>query len=449
MKKLFTILILLTNLIYADNFGKGLVFDDEEYQKTPKSAELISRDYQILPSKFFLTNYILDIGNQGKTGTCTAWATAYGARSILERIYQGKKILFSPSYIYNQIREVRGCNSGTSIGKALRIMKREGVAPFKNFGFNCDKRITTRDRDIASKYKIKDYKTLFWINDTNKILPVKKAISEKKPVVIGMKTPNSFNYAKELWIPKRGDYYKRGLGGHAMVVVGYDNNKYGGAFLLMNSWGRNWGKNGFTYIRYSDFKHFVRYAYELISFPPKKRIKIAGEIKFIDSNGDIMSATYNKRLGIYQMDKPYYSGTKFNFFIKNNTPIYLYAFGFDSTQKTFTIFPYKKNISPFISYKNSTIAFPDENHYIEMDNTKGEDYFVILYSLYELNIEDIKSSIENSNGDFKERLKRALGKSSINSEEVNFSKNRIKFKYSFESGLKDNLVAIIIKFIHK
>ena len=34
-------------------------------------------------------------------------------------------------------------------------------------------------------------------------------------------------------------------GGHAMSVVSYDDNKNGGTFELMNSWGNEWGKSGY------------------------------------------------------------------------------------------------------------------------------------------------------------------------------------------------------------
>jgi len=239
-----------------------------------------------------------------------------------------------------------------------------------------------------------------------------------------------------------------------MVVVGYDNSKFKGSFLLMNSWGRDWGESGFTWIKYKDFRHFVKYAYEMIPNPPaKKRLKIAGEIKFINSNGKMMRVTYNNRLEMYEMNKPYYSGTKFNFFIKNNQPIYLYAFGFDSTQKTFTIFPHNKKISPFLGYKNSTIAFPDENHYVQLDNTKGRDYFVILYSKEKLNIKKIKQIIETQQGDFKSRLKEALGSRAISGENINFSKNKIEFKYRSSRSLtrmrRGSLVAIVVKFDHR
>ena len=48
-----------------------------------------------------------------------------------------------------------------------------------------------------------------------------------------------------------------------MCVIGYDDSKYGGAFEVINSWGRQYGNDGFMWIRYEDFAEFTRYAFEL------------------------------------------------------------------------------------------------------------------------------------------------------------------------------------------
>jgi hypothetical protein len=42
------------------------------------------------------------------------------------------------------------------------------------------------------------------------------------------------------------------LGGHANVIIGYDNNKQ--AFLMENSWGTSWGNAGYWYLPYTVFQ---------------------------------------------------------------------------------------------------------------------------------------------------------------------------------------------------
>ena len=38
-----------------------------------------------------------------------------------------------------------------------------------------------------------------------------------------------------------------------MCVIGYDDYFEGGAFQVMNSWGKEWGEDGLFWMRYNDF----------------------------------------------------------------------------------------------------------------------------------------------------------------------------------------------------
>jgi hypothetical protein len=102
---------------------------------------------------------------------------------------------------------------------------------------------------------------IFRIKDTDNI---KLAISKGLPVVIGMNVPPSFEVAigKKIWRPLPSETRMSGYG-HAVVVVGYDNNKHGGAFEVLNSWGEAWGDSGYIWIKYSDFKKFFLGGYAL------------------------------------------------------------------------------------------------------------------------------------------------------------------------------------------
>ena len=65
------------------------------------------------------------------------------------------------------------------------------------------------------------------------------------------------------------DRQQMGFGGHAMCVIGYDDRLEGGAFQIMNSWGSDWGQNGIAWVRYGDFKEFVREAYGVDPLPKR------------------------------------------------------------------------------------------------------------------------------------------------------------------------------------
>jgi C1A family cysteine protease len=40
------------------------------------------------------------------------------------------------------------------------------------------------------------------------------------------------------------------LGGHAVTIVGYNDNLNGGRFICRNSWGTGWGDQGYFYMPY-------------------------------------------------------------------------------------------------------------------------------------------------------------------------------------------------------
>jgi len=263
-------------------------------------------------------------------------------------------------------------------------------------------------------------------------------------VVIGMKCPSSFNNAKGYWIPTED--YKGDFGGHAMCVIGYDDNQYGGAFEIQNSWGNWWGNQGYIWIKYDDFKNWVKYAYELIVISKKSNNNIkdlAGSIKLIESTGTAMNAKFS--VTHYKMNTAYRSGTKFRIYISNNEPAFVYAFGTDATNKVFALFPYAPDISPALNYKKNDVALPDEDHYIEMDNTIGTDYICVLYSLKPLNFEEIQRNVENSSGTFEARIKTAVGQDYVDKQNINFEPNTISFTAKSQGK---SVVSLIIETKH-
>ena len=46
-------------------------------------------------------------------------------------------------------------------------------------------------------------------------------------------------------------------GGHAVAAVGYDDQRYGGALRIINSWSQSWGDGGYFWVPYSAANHIV------------------------------------------------------------------------------------------------------------------------------------------------------------------------------------------------
>jgi len=87
VKKTFLCLPLLFftfGSLFAQEYPTGAILDDAIYQSLPRKAVQHSKALDILPKAFSLKQYAPYPGDQGSYGTCTAWATAYAGRTIME-----------------------------------------------------------------------------------------------------------------------------------------------------------------------------------------------------------------------------------------------------------------------------------------------------------------------------------------------------------------------------
>lgn len=439
----------------AEEYGSGLIFDDSGYQQTPQKVGLSRSLYDNLPSRASLKAYAPFPHHQGIFSTCVGWATAYTARTILAARARGltdRKAIteqaFSPGFVYASLQpDDPYCERGSSISHALQLLRETGVPSYRSFAEDCPAGLPPKLQSQAAEHKIKDFSRLFNLNDSAelKVRVVKKALAEQRPVVIGMKNPPSFRKQRglELWEPSEDPQTIRN--GHALVVVGYDDQRHGGAFELQNSWGEGWGKDGYIWVRYDDFSRFTRQAYELKGAPPAAtRQRLQGELRFVLADGGEMNARYDK--GLYRMEQAYPGGTRFRIYLRNRAPAYVYVFGSDQTGAVFPLFPHADNISPALDYQDNEIALPDEAHYIETDATQGTDYLCVLYSDAPLDAAAFAQRLRAAHGDFAARVTQALGQRQLPSAQIRYAARRIAFNAEAESGA---VAAVLVATEHR
>ena len=449
-----------------ENFFRGLIFDDSTYAQIPQKAELLTRSYEVLPASHSLKAYCPAIRSQGIYGTCVGWAVAYAARTITEALANNWKEsaqitgeAFSPTYLYSMIKDDddRNCQEGANLQLAFEALKRMGAVKLSDFSANCPSSIPADIRSKAIPYSIDNYFILFYPADSHakKVNTTKKALSENRPVAIGMTVYDSFdNINEEVW----NGTADRGAGGHAMCVVAYDDNRYGGAFLLMNSWGSSWGNGGFKWVRYADYSRHTRYGIEMYvrnkpvpvtpdePQPPKPRptppvtprptpplpprpefVDLSGELHFVLSTGQEMRPHLHSlnNMPYYKMEGSYISDTRYRLFISNNEPAYVYVIGSDLTGAVSKVFPPNNRISAALVYRSNDI--PDERWFIQMDNTKGKDYICVLYSSDELPIDDIVNKIKAASGSFFDKVNKVLEDKTVPPKTINYSTSVIRF----------------------
>ncbi len=426
-----------------ESFGRGMILDDASYEAVPLMAPLMRSSFESLPLATSLKSYAPVPGNQGKTGTCVAWATAYGARTIIQAIQNGwtdteviTASAFSPSYVYNQLRNQYGsdptCTRGAYIPHALEIIRERGAADLSQFPFDCGRGVSVRDHEQAGPNRILEYTRLFGQGSKDKVLPIKKSLSEGKPVVIGMLVPTSFlNEHDDLWEPYPDDEVTP-YDGHAMTIVSYDDNKYGGAFELMNSWGTRWGNEGFVWVKYDDFAEYVKYGFDVYAAQelPKDAPPLAGALTLKLLSGQDMKAS---RTGtVYRMDEVYPSQTEFEAFLTNTQPAYVYAFASDLSRQVTPLVPVDSTVSPFLPHAGSDVSLSGDFAFY-LDDRPGIDYLTVLYSTEPLDLKTIISGVEQGEGTYEARVLAALGDRAIAESQIEFEADRIAFTAEFAS----------------
>lgn len=115
--------------------------------------------------------------------------------------------------------------------------------PYDGSEYSWEVTPTDGQKANAAKYKAKSWGQLP-DGDYNAI---KAQIAVGNPVVIGISVyPDFDNLNSDNPIYDQIDGENRG--GHAVCVVGYDDSKK--AVKIINSWGKDWGINGYGWISY-------------------------------------------------------------------------------------------------------------------------------------------------------------------------------------------------------
>lgn len=211
----------------------------------------------LLPRSADLSPLLPQPGDQGQQASCVGWAVAYAMKTYQEGVERRWPLdqpsaQFSPAFIYNQIRRSQDCGGGTFLPDALNLVQRAGAAPLSDFPYTpqaCTAVPSAAVRRSARHFAIADWRRV----DTRDQLEVKSYVAAGIPVMIGMRVDEPF---MRLRGPVTYTQYSGvALGGHALLVVGYDDSR--AAFRVINSWGTGWGDGGFGWISYGAFRQTV------------------------------------------------------------------------------------------------------------------------------------------------------------------------------------------------
>ena len=173
-----------------------------------------------LPEIYNYEDYMSPILNQGNLSICVPCSiSAY--LNWRENLKDGKP---KDNKIY--LMDIYNCRTnegdGMSFKEALRYLRHNGV------------------KSQIGNLKITAYAQVKSIEN------LKGAIYSNGPCIGALPV---YEGDGEFWRQRYGSEF---LGGHAISIVGYDKD----GFIIRNSWGTGFGKNGYVHMKYEDFKSF-------------------------------------------------------------------------------------------------------------------------------------------------------------------------------------------------
>lgn len=195
--------------------------------------------------------------DQKRLGSCTAQAGAGGVH--INALITDYKWPYTPSrmFIYYNTRKLEHhtfIDSGATISGTVEAINKYGVCPEEgnpawSWGYSDDAlHFRTKPKDACYKdavlHRALSYQAVHLHRND-----IQDSVFSKVPVLIGVSVYESFEtaeVAKTGHVPVPNPGAEKLLGGHAMLIVGYDQES--DVAIVRNSWGEGWGDKGYCYI---------------------------------------------------------------------------------------------------------------------------------------------------------------------------------------------------------
>ena len=238
------------------------VFHGQHFRLLPNvKQEPLAETYvphENLPESIDLKKFFNDIKNQGEQGSCLAHAVTSVFEYILKRSSQ-KEFDLSEAFLYYNARMMDG-NDDVSVNTDAGSRYKPAMDSLSKYGIALE-RLCPYHEDVYTQkpseeaYKDASTRKLITAKNVNRtIADVKSALADGFPVAVSFSLMQSFFDATDGYIPMptddeiSNDEADNVHSHHAMVIVGYSDKLQ--HFVLRNSWGKEWGDEGYCYVPY-------------------------------------------------------------------------------------------------------------------------------------------------------------------------------------------------------
>lgn len=216
----------------------------------PGDAWMYPRPVGLLESEVFL-KLVTSVQDQGALGSCTGQAFA----KALE-IIDGTGREFSPLGLYYNNRMFSNLpldqDTGAYMEESVKSLTVMGAGSEAFWPYDITK-FATKPPAVWRQQAL-DHRVESWYR-TGTVEQARAALSNGYPIVAAFEVPPGFSTTGRTgeWVDEGGS----ALGGHAVVIVGYDDQV--NRFLVCNSWGETWGTHHPKYTDMGDGYFWLPY----------------------------------------------------------------------------------------------------------------------------------------------------------------------------------------------
>jgi C1A family cysteine protease len=211
-----------------------------------------------LPRKHENLQWCPPIEDQGALGSCTAQAVVGLIEFMQRRV--GQHVDGSRLFTYKVTRKLLGWSgdTGAYLRTAMKSVAAFGVPPEEYWPYDVAKYEEEPSAflySFAASYKALEYTRIDVPGAAPKatLEEIKRVVASGLGIVFGFSVYSSISNLPDIPVPRPRDRLE---GGHAVMIVGYDddhrlpNGKACPSLIIRNSWGVNWGAKGYGYLPY-------------------------------------------------------------------------------------------------------------------------------------------------------------------------------------------------------
>lgn len=220
----------------------------------PDARDLMLMDYMKpvaqLPSKVDLREqYSIPVYDQGQLGSCTANAIAAAVQYLDAIVEHISPIVPSRLFIYYNEREMEGSvdyDAGAYIRDGIKSVAKLGTCVETDWPYDISK--FTLKPPVSAYASAALDRVARYYRVGHSLQSMLNCLASGFPFVFGISVYDSFMNATngDVPMPKKTEAL---LGGHAMLIVGYDQPAK--HFIFRNSWGAGWGTQGYGTIPFA------------------------------------------------------------------------------------------------------------------------------------------------------------------------------------------------------